>query len=241
MSVHREVSIRVAANKHNTEVAYYAGQESVATLSASGSIETPIVPGTRAETGGSVSVSSYAYVTSEQELAYGGGKYGASTEGEIAAGHMATAEGYGSGSVAGIGGGAGAGVSAGTGVGIGGGATAMYDHGEITLGVNGDVAALLGVEADIEVNVDINEVADTAELIASGVLTVTDAVGLGVLTVTEAIEEYGLDVYDAVELGYLSAEDAIEDFGAESGKLAETGYKKVKRFGKKVGNSLKFW
>ena len=241
VSVRREVAIRVAADKHSTEVSAYAGQESVASLSASGSIDTPIVPGTRAETGGSVSVASYAYVKADGDIGYGGGKYGVAGEGDIAAGNMVTAEGYASGSVAGVGGGGGAGVSAGAGVGIGGGGHAMYDHGEISMGVSGDVALLLGIEADIDVTVDINAVADTGKLIHKGVLTASDAVDFGIIEVGEAINDYSLDVYDAVESGYISTEDAIEKFGASSSKLSNTGYKKVKRFSKKVGNSLKFW
>jgi flagellar biosynthesis GTPase FlhF len=57
---------------------------------------------------------------------------------------------------------AGAGVSVGEQVGIGGGGEATYVDGVATIGVSGEVAVLLGVEVDLSVSIDTNQIAEDA-------------------------------------------------------------------------------
>lgn len=241
VTVHREVAVRVAADKHETSTSAYAGQENVASLRGDASIESPVIPGTRADTGAGIAVSSHAFAMADGSIAYGHGKYGAEGEAVLSAGYMVTAEAYASGSVAGVGGGASGGVTAGEGAAIGGSGAIMYDHGKIDIAVSGELAALLGVKTEIDISVDINEVADTVDIIDEDVFTAADAVAFGLITAGEAINDFGLDTYDALEMGLISTEEAIETFGADIAELSTIGYKNVRRFGNKVGNKIKFW
>ena len=61
---------------------------------------------------------------------------------------------------------AGAGVSVGEQVGVGGGGEATYVDGVATVGVSGEVAVLLGVDVDLSVSVDTNQIAEDARLAA---------------------------------------------------------------------------
>ena len=57
---------------------------------------------------------------------------------------------------------AGAGVSVGEQVGVGGGGEATFVDGVATVGVSGEVAVLLGVDVDLSVSVDTNQIAEDA-------------------------------------------------------------------------------
>jgi len=58
------------------------------------------------------------------------------------------------------------GVSIGEQVGVGAGGEATYNDGELTIGVSGEAAALVGVDVDLEQSVDVGAVVDTGEAAA---------------------------------------------------------------------------
>jgi hypothetical protein len=55
------------------------------------------------------------------------------------------------------------GVSIGEQVGVGGGGEATYNDGQLTLGVSGDAAALVGLDVDVKQSVDVGAAVDTGE------------------------------------------------------------------------------
>jgi hypothetical protein len=60
---------------------------------------------------------------------------------------------------------AGAGVSIGEHLECGGSAGATFDHGVATVSVSGDVAALIGVEADVSISIDTNQIVKDGKVI----------------------------------------------------------------------------
>jgi hypothetical protein len=58
---------------------------------------------------------------------------------------------------------AGAGVSVGEQFSVGGGGEATYSKGVVTVGVSGDVAALVGIDVDVKESVDLGKIASDAE------------------------------------------------------------------------------
>jgi hypothetical protein len=67
----------------------------------------------------------------------------------------------------------GAGVSCGEELAIGGGAEATYNHGVVTVGVSGDVAALVGVNVDVSTSVNVGHVVEDGKVVVEKVQTVT--------------------------------------------------------------------
>ena len=210
----------------NTEFSQEVGAEveSTASSSASVAIESDIIPGTRTEGEGTVGVTTFAKVGANQEVLFGDGNFGASGEAGAEAGIMATATGYASGSVGGVGGNAEGGVSAGLGVGASAGGTAKFEDGELTIGVSGELALLLGVEFDVELVIDTNEVAETAELIGNGVVTVAEAVEDGFIDAGTAISDFGLDAGEAIGSGLISATDALASGFIDVGSAVGSGF-----------------
>ncbi len=64
----------------------------------------------------------------------------------------------------------GAGVSIGEHLEAGGSATATFDHGKATVGVSGEVAALIGVEADVSVTVNTQQITKDANTVVNTVV-----------------------------------------------------------------------
>jgi hypothetical protein len=220
VTVKAEIAGRLEVDENGAFVSLGASAEASATAGASVSLAVDYIPGTEYTAGGEATVRMYAEVGAEGEVGVGDGKYGASFEGGAEAGIMVEANGYGSASLGGVGAGAGAGVSAGLGAGASGGGTAMYDNGEITVGVSGDVALLVGIDVDIDVTVDTGAVEDTAYLVAEGYMTVNDAVAdsfitagdainAGLLSTEQAIDDGLMTVDNAINSGFMSADNAI--------------------------------
>jgi hypothetical protein len=67
----------------------------------------------------------------------------------------------------------GAGVSCGEELSIGGGGEATYKHGVVTVGVSGDVAALVGVNVDVSTSVNVAHVVDDGKVVADKVVAVS--------------------------------------------------------------------
>ncbi len=241
-TVSAEVGAQLEISNTQFQQEVGAGVEATASTSANVSVENDIIPGTASSAEGTVSVSTYARVGANNEISYGDGQYGAAGEAGAEAGIMATATGYTSGSVGGVGGNAEGGVSAGLGVGASAGGTAKFDNGEFTLGVSGELALLIGIELDVELVIDTNDVAETGELIGEGVITAAEAVGLGLIDVGTAINDFGLDAVTAINKGLITATDAIESgfiTGAEAvGAGVITAAEVLADFGLDVGTAV---
>lgn len=206
-----EIGAQLEVSDTSFEVDVEAGAEVTVSASTGISVEVEVIPGTNAETEGTVGVTVNANVNANNEVLFGDDQYGVGAEAGAEAGAMATATGYASGSVGGVGGNAEGGVSAGLGVAAGAGGVAKYDEGVITLGASGKLAFLIGVKLDVELVIDTNDVADTAKLVGDGVLTAVDAIESGLIPVKDAIE-YGLiTATDAVKEGLITATTAISE------------------------------
>jgi len=187
-------------------------------------VQSKLIPGTGITTKGAVALEMYARVEGNQSIHYGDDQYGLELNADAEAGIMATASAGGSASLAGVGGSVAGGVKAGMGAGIGAGAGAMYDDGEITLGLQGEAALLIGLEVDVSIDIDVNDTIETAKGVASGAISATDAVESGAITLADAVETYGLPVVRAVATGLVSASDAIETFGVDlTNTVVDTG------------------
>lgn len=250
VTVDAEIEAQLTLDK--TQIAQHVKLGTQATLSATSTLEVEVdfVPGTNATTEGTASLTAYANVEGDSQLCYGDGCYGLSGSAGAEAGIMATASGYASGSLAGVGGNAEGGVEAGLGVGINAGATAGYEDGELTVGVSGELAVLIGLDVDVNVVIDTNAVADTAELVGNGVIGGLEAVNSNMLTINQAVtiyyvpairfvqtnmlplddamNQYGVTAQDAVFSGIISVDDAVNNYGAQAGDFAGTAFDTAK-------------
>ncbi len=106
----------------------------------------------------------------------------------------------------------GGGVSIGEQFAIGGGGEATYSKGVVTVGVSGDVAALVGLDVDVSASVNVGQV-------------VNDAVSVGnaVAGAGKAIEHVGKDAGHAIEGAGKAAGNAMKDAGKKAGR----GFKKA--------------
>ncbi|MCF2859754.1 hypothetical protein L1286_19930 [Pseudoalteromonas sp. SMS1] len=250
VTVDAEVEAQLTADK--TQLSQHVKLGTQATVSATSTLEVEVdfVPGTNATTEGTAALSAYANVEGDSKLCYGDGCYGLSGSAGAEAGIMATASGYASGSLAGVGGNAEGGVEAGLGVGINAGATAGYEDGELTVGVSGELAVLIGLDVDVNVVIDTNSVADTADLVGNGVIGGLEAVNSNMLTVDQAVTQYyvpairfvqtnmlpldqamnlyGVSAQEAVFSGIISVDDAVNNYGAKAGDFAGTAFDTAK-------------
>lgn len=222
-----EASAGVEASKTGVSVSGYVGAEATSSVTGTVGAEADFIPGTGAEASGTVAVTTYANAGAEGEMNFGDGEYGVGGEAGAEAGMMVTAEGTVSGSVGGVGGSATGGVEAGLGVGASAGGHAGYDNGVIEFGVSGELACLIGVEFDFDVSIDCNDVAETAEIVADGVITAGEAIGDGLMEAGEAIEGGLIEVGDAIEGGFIEAGDAIEAGIIDAGQAIESGLMEV--------------
>ncbi len=204
-----EVEAELAATNTELIVSGSTGAEAKTSTTATVTVTAEFIPGTESSANGTVGTTIYAKVDYTGNLAYGDGQYGFEHEAGAEAGIMVTAEGTSCNSVGGVGGCGTGGVSAGLGVGASAGGVAMYDDGEITFGVSGELALLLGVEFDFTVNIDVNNVADTGKLLGKGIITGADAINSGMITVGEAIGGGFITAGEAIAGGFITAADAI--------------------------------
>ncbi|MBQ4839727.1 LamG domain-containing protein [Pseudoalteromonas luteoviolacea] len=250
VTVDAEIEAQLTIDK--TQISQHVKLGTQATVSATSTLEVEVdfVPGTSATTEGTAALTAYANVEGDSQLCYGDGCYGISGSAGAEAGIMATASGYASGSLAGVGGNAEGGVEAGLGVGINAGATAGYEDGELTVGVSGELAVLIGLDVDVNVVIDTNSVADTADLVGNGVIGGLEAVNSNMLTVDQAVTQYyvpairfvqtnmlpldqamgqyGVSAQQAVFSGIISVDDAVNNYGAKAGDFAGTAFDTAK-------------
>ncbi|NRD72795.1 hypothetical protein HQQ94_05935 [Shewanella sp. VB17] len=207
--VEQEVAAQVTANSTETSLGVNTGVQATVSAEYQLSVEADFFPGTRYEKTETVALTAYANIGADGQVCYGDGCYGGSAEYVAEAGLMATATGYSSVSVGGVGANGEGGVEAGLGAGYGGGATAQYKDGELTIGASGKIAALIGVNADVNVVINTNETAEAGELVGSGLMSGAEAVNAGLLSMTTAINDYQVAVTHFIDEGVISVADAI--------------------------------
>ena len=88
----------------------------------------------------------------------------------------------------------GAGTSIGNELAIGGGATATYDHGKVTLGVSGDLAAGLGLNVDVSGSVNVNKIAQDTTKISHGVSNETAKLSQDLAKISQDLAKISQDL-----------------------------------------------
>lgn len=200
------------------------------------------VPGVSGEATGEVGVAMYAEAEGKGSLQFGDGDYGASGEGGAGYGYAATADGYHSQTVGGFTGGAGAGTSAGLQAGASGGGHAGIQDGKIHFGLSGDVALLVGVEFDFDIEIDTGKIADAANLVADGVVGVGYALHHGLMNATDAIEGGLIDAGTAFAAGFMNeAEEIAAGFRNAEKELTKLGKEAEKTWNDSTGAVEDAW
>lgn len=110
------------------------------------------------------------------------------------------------------------GVSVGEQVGIGAGGEATYKDGELTVGISGEAAALVGVDVDLEQSVDVGAVADTGEAAAKAA---DDA--------AKAAQKTADDAAKASEKAANDAANAAKSVGSSASKTTKKTGKSIKK------------
>lgn len=97
-----------------------------------------------------------------------------------------------------VGGTVGAGVSVGEHFEAGGSAKATYDNGVITVGVSGDIAAILGLDVDVSVSVDGRQITKDAQQVSKEVEKAVPVVVDTTKSVEKAVEKTAVAAGNAV-------------------------------------------
>ncbi len=122
--------------------------------------------------GGSISGDAYAKVGNEVSANLSVGDKGVNIGAGASTGSCVGVDGQGTVNMRGVSGTAGAGVSIGDHFEVGGGGQATYEKGKVTVGVNGDVAALIGAEVDLNVTIDTKQIQHDAIAVANEALKI---------------------------------------------------------------------
>ncbi len=193
----------IKADKSGLEVAGSVADGTMATVggSAFASDETT---GFGAGVGGSVTVKDGAFAEAEIKAGTGG----VALSGEASIGTSVGVDASATVSNRYVSESVGAGVSIGEQFAIGGGGEATYSKGVVTVGVSGDVAALVGLDVDVSASVNVGQVVNDAVLVA----------GAG-----KAIEHVGKDAGHAIEKTGKDVGNAMKDAGKKAGR----GFKKA--------------
>lgn len=183
-------------------------------------VEQDVIPGVSA----GVSASADAYVKSgtEAEAHLAAGANGLQAGASASVGTAVGVDGEATVAVSGVSGTAGAGVSVGEHFEAGGSAEATFKDGKATVGLTCDIAALIGVEADVSVTVDAKKVVEDAKVVAGTAEKVAHD--------TEKVAEQAAPV---LEKAATDAGGALQ----KAGKDAESGLKKT---GKAIKKFLRF-
>lgn len=115
------------------------------------------------DVGASTSVDGYVKQGVGAEASGQAGEQGVAASGETFAGTAAGVDAAGTIDTGIVSTTASGGVSVGEQVGIGGGGEATYKDGEVTLGVSGEAAALLGLDVDVKQSIDVGAAVDTGK------------------------------------------------------------------------------
>ena len=123
-----------------------------------------------------ISGDAYAKVGNEVEANLSVGDKGLSLGGGASTGSCVGVDGQGTVNMRGVSGTAGAGVSVGDHFEIGGSGQDTYEKGKITVGVSGDVAALVGAEVDLGVTIDTTQIQHDAVVVGKEAIKVEHVV-----------------------------------------------------------------
>lgn len=117
------------------------------------------------------------------------------------------------------------GVSIGEQVGVGAGGEATYKDGELTVGVSGEAAALVGVDVDLEQSVDVGAVVDTGEAAAKA----ADDAAKAADDAAKAAQKTADDAAKASEKAANDAANAAKSVGSSTSKTAKKTGKSIKK------------
>ena len=119
----------------------------------------------------------------------------------------------------------GAGVSVGEHFAAGGGGQATFEDGQATVGVSGDVAALVGLEVDVSVTVDTNQIKEDANVVVEEAPKVAEVAVVETQKVAEVV------VVEAPKI----AEVVVE----QTQKVAEVAVEKTQKVAESTADSIK--
>lgn len=164
------------------------------------------------------SASAYAQSGAFVDASLEAGKHGVAVEGGASIGESVGVEGTATGKNRYTEGTVGAGVSIGEQLEIGGGAEATYKNGKITIGMSGDVAALVGVEVDVKGSVDVGQAVHDTVHVANQVADVSkDAV--------HQVADVSKDAGKAISNGAKDTGKAIDKAAKSTGKKIKKAFK----------------
>lgn len=127
------------------------------------------------------------------------------------------------------------GVSIGEQVGVGAGGEATYKDGELTVGISGEAAALVGVDVDLEQSVDVDAVVDTSEAAAKAAEDAAKAS-------QKAADDAAKAADDAAKAAQKTADDAAkasEKAANDAANAAKSVGSSTSKTAKKTGKSIK--
>ncbi len=172
--------------------------------------------------GGSASLDAYAKTGTELEIHAQAGQNGVAAGAEASIGNAVGVDAEGTVALRGVEATAGAGVSIGEHLEAGGSAEATFKDGKATVAISGDVAALIGVEADVKVVVDTKQVVADAVAVAGASQGAANTVAATSVKAADAVTGVAKDAGKALDKAGKDAGNAM--------KKAGKGIKKAFRF-----------
>jgi hypothetical protein len=188
-------------NTISASVEYFEGTEAHATVNASVTSDLAGISAT-----GDAYVKAGTEVSANLEV----GQHGVAAGAGVSIGNATGVDGEGTVSAGGISTTAGAGVSIGEHLEAGGSAEATFKDGKATVGVSGDVAALVGVDVDVKVSVDTKEVVKDANTVANKTVEVSKDVAHVVTDTAPKVEKAANTFVDQTKKAASSAGKAIK-------------------------------
>lgn len=133
----------------------------------------------------------------------------------------------------------GAGVSVGDQFAVGGGGQATFDDGVATIGVEGDLAAYVGLDVDLSVSVDTNQVAKDAEAAAKAADDAAKEAQKAADDAAKAAEKAANDAAQATANVAKDAGKAVTDTAKDAGKSISNSAKKTGKSIKKAFSDIR--
>ncbi|MGZ5601488.1 MAG: tail fiber domain-containing protein [Methylobacter sp.] len=134
------------------------------------------------------------------------------------------------------------GVSIGEQVGVGAGGEATYKDGELTVGISGEAAALVGVDVDLEQSVDVDAVVDTGEAAVKAADDAAKAAQKAADDAAKAAADAEKAADDAAKAAQKTADDAAkasEKAANDAANAAKSVGSSASKTAKKTGKSIK--
>ncbi len=163
--------------------------------------------------GGSASLDAYAKTGTELEIHAQVGDHGVAAGAEASIGNAVGVDAEGTVALRGVEATAGAGVSVGEHLEAGGSAEATFKDGKATVAIAGDVAALIGVEADVKVMVDTKQVVADAKTVAAASETAAHTVADTSVKTADAVVSIAKDAGKALDKAGKDAGNAMKKAG----------------------------